>query len=105
MESVQFEYYVKYLEDTKEKEWQVIKNKNNRHIITALKEHPELHDKVWCTQYGISCTLSESNRCNLTINTNGYGDLKMKRDHWKKVIALRLEKTEIKITTTSIFSY
>lgn len=102
MISVTFDYYVKIQDGSKELELLVAKNKDNRHVITRIKENPELQAHLWCTRHA-SAGLSETTKCNLTVNTCGFTDRQMTRARWKKVLSMRKEKIQTEITTETIF--
>lgn len=102
MISVVFQYYAKCMNGSNELELLVANNQDNKKVIRKLKDHPELYDNVWLTRHA-SAGYSESNRCSLTINTTGFTEEQMIRGRWKKVIALRKEKTETIVTSENIF--
>ena len=102
MVSVTFQYYAKCMNGAEELELLVANNQDNKKIIKRLKDNPKLYDNVWLTRHA-SAGYSESNRCSLAINTTGFTEEQMVRGRWKKVIALRKEKTETIITSENIF--
>ena len=102
MISVTFDYYVKIQDGSKELELQVVKNKDNRHVITRIRENPKLQAHLWCTRHA-SADYNFSNRCTLTIHEGAFTAEQMTRCRWKKVTSIRKEKIQTETTTETIF--